>query len=98
MADELIRRNSDLSRTSSKWGILAKGVGTSAAFLSSQPCRSCLIRGSTIATCYIEGDGTDATVTCARLNENYIELPVANLSLINVYATAAATVFVIWRD
>jgi len=98
MADELIRRNADLNRTSAGGGVLAIAVGTSAAFISSQQCRSCLIKAGSLATTYIELDGTDATATCARLDETYVPLPVANLSVISLYATAANTVFIIWRD
>ena len=98
MADELLKRNAELDRTSGRAGIVTVHADTTAAFISSQQCRSCLIKGSVIATCYVELDGTAATATCARLDDTYIPLPIANLSMVNIYATATATVFVIWRD
>jgi len=98
MADELIRRNAELGRTSANGGVWAN-VGGTAAYISSQQCRSCLIKvaGESDVTAFININGT-ATATCAELDTTWTPLPVANLSMVNVYSASSCAVMVIWRQ
>lgn len=96
MADEKIFQNLRLDLVSANVGGL-QIVGGTAAYLSTQQCRSCLVACASNAAAFVNFNAA-ATATCLVLRQDYLPLPIPNLSIINVYAAAAVTVYVIWRD
>lgn len=97
MADENIYWNTPTNIISRTFGALVIDIGTSAAYVSSQPCRGCLIKAGPVATVYINFNAA-ATNTCPQLDQSYIPLPISSLSAINILGTATATVHIIWRN
>ncbi len=104
MADELIYQNTPVDLISKKAGVVLVEVSTSAA-LSSQPCRDVIIKVKAGSSIWVNFDTTAAATTSFPLVANSAlnmaelgPLPIANLSMVNLFSAAAVTVFVLWRQ
>ena len=104
MADEHKYWNTTRDTVSKQWGVVVTSVAA-ATYLSSQPCKECLIRIKSGNSAYINFDAAAAATVGFPLTGNSAlnmhdlgPLPISNLSTINLFGVAVCTVWVLWRQ
>lgn len=108
MADELIYGNTPTNQVSPVAGVVTISIAA-ATYVSSVPCKECWIKtkaaSSAIFNINTPASATagwplvDATPVSSVQGVCQIgPIPIANLSMINLYAAAACTVWILWRQ
>ena len=105
MGDENIYRNTPVDTVSNatNCGVVTLSVAA-AVYVTSQPCRECWIKTASANTVFVNLNAVAAASAGFALLANsalnmaaFGPLAISNLSAINLYSAAVATVWIVWR-